>query len=117
VSSASGPPLAPDFLLVFVTFADADNAARIGRTLVEERLAACVNVIPGMRSIYEFGGKLCDETEALALIKTRRSLFPALRDRVATLHAYQVPEIIAVSLDEGHTPYLEWLVSSTALRS
>ena len=102
-----------DFVVVLVTLPDGDTAARVGRTLVEEKLAACVNVIPGLRSIYEYGGKLCDDAEVLCLFKTRRSLYPALRDRMTALHPYQVPEIIAVPLAEGNAPYLAWLEGST----
>jgi periplasmic divalent cation tolerance protein len=106
-------PAATDFLVVLVTAPDVETAARIGRTVVEERLAACVNVIPGLRSIYEFEGQLCDEAEALCLFKTRRSLYPALRDRVSALHPYQVPEVIALPLAEGNAPYLTWLLAAT----
>jgi periplasmic divalent cation tolerance protein len=103
-----------DFVVVFVTMPDADLAARLGRTVVEERLAACVNVIPGLRSIYEYGGKLCDDGEVLCLFKTRRALYPALRDRLAGLHPYEVPELIAVPLAEGNEAYLAWLAAGTA---
>jgi periplasmic divalent cation tolerance protein len=107
-------PEAPaDFLVVLVTVPDAEIGARLGRTLVEEQLAACVNVIPGLRSIYHYGGKLCDDAEALCLLKTRRALYPALRDRVAALHPYEVPEIIALPLVEGNAPYLAWLAAGT----
>ena len=102
-----------DFLVVLVTVPDAESAARLGRTVVEEKLAACVNVIPGLRSIYEYEGKLCDEAEALCLFKTRRALYPALRDRLAGLHPYQVPEIIALPFAEGNEPYLAWLAAGT----
>jgi periplasmic divalent cation tolerance protein len=102
-----------DFLVVLVTMPDADKAARVGRTLVEEKLAACVNVIPGLRSIYEYGGKLCDDAEVLCLFKTRRALYPALRDRLTGLHPYEVPEIIALTLAEGNAPYLAWLAAGT----
>jgi periplasmic divalent cation tolerance protein len=102
-----------DFVVVLVTMPDAEVAARVGRTLVEEKLAACVNVIPGLRSIYEYGGKLCDDAEVLCLFKTRRALYPTLRDRLAGLHPYEVPEIIAVPLSEGNAPYLAWLAAGT----
>jgi periplasmic divalent cation tolerance protein len=102
-----------DFLVVLVTMPDGDTAARVGRTLVEEKLAACVNVIPGLRSIYEYDGKLCDDAEVLCLFKTRRQLYPALRDRLTALHPYQVPEIIALTLAEGNAAYLAWLAAGT----
>jgi periplasmic divalent cation tolerance protein len=103
-----------DFVIVLVTLPDADTAARLGRTVVEEKLAACVNVIPGLRSIYVYGGKLCDDAEVLCLFKTRQALYPALRDRLTGLHPYEVPEIIAVPLAEGNAPYLAWLAQGTA---
>jgi periplasmic divalent cation tolerance protein len=102
-----------EFLVVLVTMPDADTAARLGRTVVEEKLAACVNIIPGLRSLYEWEGKLCDEAEVLCLFKTRRALYPALRDRLSGLHPYQVPELIAVPLAEGNEPYLAWLAAGT----
>ena|SRR5438552_7245968 len=105
--------LAEDFIVVLVTMPEADTAARVGRMVVEEKLAACVNVIPGLRSIYEYGGKLCDDAEVLCLFKTRGALYPALRDRIATLHPYEVPEIIALPLAAGNAPYLAWLAAGT----
>jgi periplasmic divalent cation tolerance protein len=102
-----------DFLVVLVTMPDGETAARAGRTLVEEQLAACVNIVPGLRSIYEYDGKLCDDAEVLCLFKTRRALYPALRDRLAALHPYEVPEIIALTLAEGNAAYLAWLAAGT----
>jgi periplasmic divalent cation tolerance protein len=109
----SQSPIPADFVVVLMTAPDAEAGARIGRTLVEERLAACVNIIPGLRSLYRFAGKLCDESEVLCLLKTRRALYPALRDRVAVLHPYEVPEIIALPLADGNASYLEWVLFST----
>jgi periplasmic divalent cation tolerance protein len=106
-------PPAADALLVLVTVPDADAGARIGRTLVEEGLAACVNVIPGLRSIYAWQGKICDDAEALCLVKTRRAFYERLRERLGALHPYEVPEIIGFAPDEGNAPYLRWLRDST----
>jgi periplasmic divalent cation tolerance protein len=113
---ASPDPSAPcpaDFVVAFVTAPDADVAGRIASTLVDERLVACVNILPGLRSIYRWEGKLCDDGEVLCLMKTRLDLFPALRDRIVALHPYQVPEIIALPLAAGSQPYLNWLRQST----
>jgi periplasmic divalent cation tolerance protein len=104
---------AEDFLLVLVTAPDSDTAARLGKALVDERLAACVNIVPGLRSIYVWQEKACDEAEVLCLIKTRASLYPALRDRVAALHPYDTPEIIGLPLAAGNAPYLAWLAAQT----
>lgn len=103
-------------LVVFSTFPDADTAARIARALVEERLAACVNVVPAVRSIYRWEGKVCDEAETLAVIKTTAERYPALAARITELHPYQVPEVIALPLADGHPPYLAWLAEQVARR-
>ena len=102
-----------DALMVFVTVPDPETGARMGRVLVEEGLAACVNVIPGLRSIYAWQGKICDEAEALCLVKTRRTSYERLRERLTTLHPYDVPEIIGFVPDEGNQPYLRWLLDAT----
>src|SRR6185369_16297782 len=99
-------PAPAEALVLFMTVPDADTGARIGRALVEEGLAACVNVVPGLRSIYTWQGKICDEAEALCLIKTRRSAYERLRERVGTLHPYEVAELLGVAPDEGNAPYL-----------
>jgi periplasmic divalent cation tolerance protein len=105
---------ASDALVVFMTVPDADTGARIGRALVEEQLAACVNVLPAVRSLYRWQGKLCDEAEALCLVKTRRALYDRLRERIAALHPYEVPEILGVAPDAGNEPYLRWIEQATA---
>lgn len=115
---SSNPPSSPanppsDFTVVFVTVPNADVAVALAKTLVAEKLVACVNILPGLRSIYVWDGKPCDETEFLCVLKTRRALFPAVRDRVTALHPYQVPEIIALPLVEGNLPYLAWLREET----
>ncbi len=101
------------FIVVLVTVPDPDTAARIGRAVIEDKLAACVNVVPGLRSLYVFEGKFCDEAEVLCIIKTRQALYAPLRDRIKALHPYQVPEIIALPLSDGNPAYLSWLAAST----
>lgn len=110
-------PSPNDFVVVFMTAPDEETAGRIARTLVEERLVACVNIVPGLRSIYRWEGKLCDDPEVLCLCKTRTELFPAIRERVSSLHPYSVPEIIAVPLAQGSASYLEWVAQSTGGRT
>ncbi len=102
-----------EFVVVFVTAPDADVAANLAKTLVAEKLVACVNILPGLRSIYAWEGKVCDEGEVLCVMKTRRALFAAVRERVAASHPYQVPEIIGLPLVEGSAPYLAWLLDET----
>jgi periplasmic divalent cation tolerance protein len=103
-----------DFIVVLMTAPDTDVANRIAGTLVDEGLVACVNILPGLRSIYRWEGKVCDEAEVLCLMKTRLDLFPALRERITALHPYQVPEIIALPLAAGSPPYLDWVIQSTS---
>jgi len=102
-----------DICVVLMTAPSADVAASIGRTVVEERLAACANIVPGLRSIYAWQGKICDESEVLCIIKTRRALFDRLRDRIAGLHPYDVPEIVAIDPSAVSAAYAKWLVEST----
>ena len=102
-----------DFVVVFVTAPSTEVAANLAKTLVTEKLVACVNILPGLRSIYVWEGKVCDEVEVLCVLKTRRALFAAVRERVAALHPYHVPEIIALPLVEGSEPYLIWLRDET----
>ena len=98
-----------DVRVVLVTCPHAEAAARLARTLVEERLAACGNVLPGLRSIYRWEGEVLDESEVLLVLKTTTARFPALRERVLALHPYQVPEVISLAVEAGHAPYLEWV--------
>jgi periplasmic divalent cation tolerance protein len=114
--STSAEPGPQEALVILVTVPDPDTGARIGRALVEEGLAACVNVIPGLRSIYAWQGKICDDAEALCLVKTRRSLYGPVRERLAALHPYEVPEIIGLVPGEGNAPYLRWIAEATAGR-
>jgi periplasmic divalent cation tolerance protein len=103
-------------LLCFSTCPDAETAARIARTLVEERLAACVNRLPGVASTYRWQGEIHEDAEVLLVIKTTRERFDALRDRLAELHSYEVPELIAFEIADGLPAYLEWLARETATR-
>jgi periplasmic divalent cation tolerance protein len=101
-----------EHVVVLVT-APPDRAPDLARRLVEEKLAACVNILPGARSIYAWKGELCDDSEALLVIKTRAARFDALRARVVALHPYEVPEVIELPILDGHAPYLKWLDDST----
>ena len=101
-------------LVVLVTAPDPEKAAEIARTLVEERLAACGSVVPGLRSIYRWEGRVEDDREALLLLKTTRARFEALRARVLALHPYQVPEVLALPVEAGSAPYLAWIAEATS---
>jgi periplasmic divalent cation tolerance protein len=86
----------------------------LGQSVVEERLAACANVVPGLTSIYRWEGKLCRDREVLVIMKTRRPRFQTLARRVRALHPYSVPEIIALPVVAGSPAYLQWVAESTA---
>jgi periplasmic divalent cation tolerance protein len=100
-------------VVVLVTCPSAEKAAEIARALVGERLAACGNVVPAVRSLYRWEGKVQDDAEALLVLKTSRDRFEALRTRVLALHPYEVPEVIALPVEAGHAPYLDWIEAST----
>jgi periplasmic divalent cation tolerance protein len=101
-----------DAIVVLVTTPGPDKAAELARTLVDEQLAACGNIIPHLRSIYRWEGKVCDEPEALLILKTRRALFEPLRARVVQLHPYECPEVLQLGIEAGHAPYLDWIRQS-----
>ncbi len=103
-----------DALIVFSTFATEDDAARVTRTLVEERLIACANLLPGARSIYRWQGAIADEREVVALMKTRKQDWPALMARLHELHPYDTPECLAVRIASGAPRYMEWLEAQLA---
>ena len=98
-----------DVLVVFCTFPPGDKIAEVARTLVEENLAACVNIVPGVRSIYSWQGKVCDDPEQLAVIKTTTARFEAMRARLVALHPYDVPEVVGMDVAKGHPDYLAWV--------
>ena len=102
-----------EFVVVLVTTATADEAAHIAQTLVEERLAACVNVLGPIRSLFRWAGKVDDATEHLLLAKARAADFALVEQRVRALHSYEVPEVIALPVSAGSAPYLAWLADST----
>ncbi len=99
--------------MVLVTAKDEAEAARILRSLVEKKLAACGNIIRGSRSIYRWEGVVHDEAEALMIIKARRGAFSALEEEVRRLHSYSTPEILALPVVAGSEAYLKWANAST----
>ena len=106
--------MSPDeFVVVLVTASSADEAVQIGRALVEDRLAACANVVGPIRSIYRWEGAVEDAAEHLLVIKARAADFAALEALVRELHSYDVPEVIALPLRAGSAPYLAWLGDAT----
>lgn len=101
------------YLTVFCTVPDPETARRIAQTVVYEGLAACVNLLPGLTSVYRWQGEVQESTELLLIIKTRQERYPALEDRIKELHPYEVPEIIALSIEVGSKSYLDWITEST----
>jgi periplasmic divalent cation tolerance protein len=100
-----------DYCVVLVTVSSETEAKAIARALVEERLAACVNIIPGLTSIYRWEEKITEDRELLLVIKTQGQKVAALRERIVHLHSYAVPEVIALPIADGSARYLEWLDS------
>ncbi len=98
-----------EVMVCLITAPEGEPAKMIARTLVEERLAACVNLVPGLRSIYSWRGELCDDGETLLVVKTRRELFERLDRRLAEIHPYDTPELLALPVEAGATKYLEWV--------
>lgn len=97
------------YIVVYVTVGSSDEADRLARALVEERLAACVNRIKAVQSVYRWQGRVEQSEEELLIIKTKKELFDRLKTRVQELHSYSVPEIIALPILEGNESYLKWL--------
>lgn len=96
--------------VVLVTAPDEEKAAALARTLVEERLIACANLVPKVRSIYRWQGAVHDEAEVLLVMKTRAERFPALAARVKALHPYTVPEVLQLPVGAGADAYLRWVL-------
>jgi periplasmic divalent cation tolerance protein len=98
-----------DAVIIFCTCGTHDDALTIADSLVETQLAACVNVLPSVQSIYRWQGKVETAQEVLLVIKTTQERYPAVRDRIAQLHSYDTPEIIAMPIIDGSDKYLAWL--------
>jgi len=98
-----------EYCLVLSTCPVGDAAKSLAESLVRERLAACVNILPGLVSVYSWQGALESSQEALLLIKTERRAYPALEARLRELHPYELPEIIAVDIERGLPDYLNWI--------
>lgn len=101
-------------LVVFTTFANEQDAARVARVLVEERLVACANLLPGARSIYRWKDAVQDEREVVVLMKTRKQDWTALLSRLHDLHPYETPECVAIRIAAGAPKYMAWLDEALA---
>lgn len=100
--------------MLYITAGSRDEAKRIGRALVEDRLAACANVIDGMESVYWWEGKLTEDKEAVLIVKTRAELVAQVTAKVKALHSYTVPCVVALPILDGNPAYLDWLGAETA---
>ncbi len=103
-----------DALVVLVTAPDTDTAVRLGRALVEEQLAACANILPGVRSIYRWQGAVHDDAEVLLIIKTTATVQERLTQRMLALHPYDTPEVVALPIVAGSDSYLRWIAAQIA---
>ena len=104
---------APQVSVVLVTVPSVETGLDLARAVIESRLAACGNVIPGLTSVYWWKGRVDEDNEALVLFKTTAALLPALEEKVLELHPYDVPEFLAMPVAAGHLPYLEWVARET----
>jgi periplasmic divalent cation tolerance protein len=100
--------------MVYMTMESPDQAKRIGRALVEERLAACVNIIDGMTSLYWWQGKIDEGHETVVIAKTRAELVAALTERVKAMHSYSCPCVVSLPIEGGNPAFIEWIGAETA---
>lgn len=101
-----------EMLMVFTTFANEEDAARVALVLVDERLIACANLLPGARSLYRWENRIADEREVVVIMKTRKQDWTAFLSRLHELHPYQTPECLAVRVAAGAPKYMAWLESA-----
>lgn len=97
--------------LIYCTCPNLETAERIARQLVSDKLAACVNIVPGVSSVYEWQGQIETAQEHLLMIKSQQARFAAIETAIKAMHPYQIPEIIAVAIDSGSADYLQWIDS------
>lgn len=100
-------------VIILCTVPNEESARQIAQTLVEEHLAACVSIVPGLRSIYRWQGHICDDPELLLLIKTRQERFARILRRLQEIHPYEVPEVQALAVSESAPSFREWLLGAT----
>ncbi len=100
--------------LLYVTVGSADEAVEIARTLVDERLVACANILPPIRSIYRWQGEIQNDAECAMILKTRADMVEEATARIRALHSYEVPCVVALDIEGGHQPFLDWIVEETS---
>lgn len=102
-----------EFCVIFCTVPNKDVGLDIANTLVSEQLAACVNIVPGLTSIYTWKGEICNDQELLLIIKTKSNLFTDVKEAIKKIHPYEVAEIISLSVISGSDDYLQWIETVT----
>src|SRR5512132_2525570 len=107
------PTARPDAIVILTTASGEEQATRIARHLVENRWVACVNLIPRIRSVYQWKGKMAQDEEVLMIIKTRREMFERVRQAIRELHSYELPEVLALDVCNGDPDVLAWIRQST----
>ena len=108
--------MATDLRVVLMTAPTQAKARDMAAIAIGEGLAACANLVPGATSIYEWEGELTEDSEVMVFFKTTQAQFARLRDRMLELHPYDVPELVSLSVDDGHVDYLNWVISATESR-
>ncbi len=103
------------FCAVFTTTSSIEEAKKIARNLVESKLAACVSIIPRVISLYDWQDKINEEEECILFIKTRKDFFNRVKETILSTHSYELPEIIMLSIKDGHKEYLDWIEKNTAI--
>lgn len=104
-----------DFLWLYVPTSSIEEAKRLGRALLEDRLVACVNIFDAMTSMYHWQGDIAEDCETLLVAKTRRDLFEAAQKKIEALHSYDCPCVIGLKIEEGNAAYLDWLTKETRI--
>lgn len=100
------------FIIILVTTKDVSEAEKIGRALVDQKLVACANILPGVKSFFWWEGRVDTSDEALLILKTKKSLFKKVEKAVKSLHSYATPEVIALPIGQGSKEYLKWIEES-----
>ena len=112
-STMTPPDERPRAVVLLSTAGSEDEAAQIASTLVERRIVACVNLVPGVRSFYRWKGEICDDRECLLIIKTTDAKVPELRKALREIHSYDLPELIALTVNGGDSEYLDWVIAES----